>query len=182
AALFVLGLLYSVRGSCYMCTSAGDFKMRWAEQHYVFRGKDPSLVWERQNAVMKGLQVPARVENATLEPDLGLIEVPYPPWAYATGALFAWPSSFQTARVLFAAANLVTLALPGCSPGPSVWVVPDATSRAGFWRFRCSRLPASVRPLGSGNTVCWCLLHSRVQRSSLSEATGCSRACCLRPP
>src|SRR5262245_4787005 len=103
AVLLALGLAYFVKGSYYMFTSAGDFKMRWAEQHYIFRGKDPGAVWERQNAVMNGLQVAARVENATLEPDLGLIEVPYPPWAYVTGALFASPSSFQTARVLFAA-------------------------------------------------------------------------------
>src|SRR5215831_20882552 len=81
AALFALGLLYFVKGSYYMFTSAGDFRMRWAEQHYVFRGKDPSAAWERQNAIINGLQVPARVENATLEPDLGLIEEipPYPP-------------------------------------------------------------------------------------------------------
>src|SRR5215813_2223391 len=112
AALFALGLSYFVKGSYYMFTSARDFHQRWTEQHYVFRGKDPSAAWERQNAVMNGLQVPARVENATPEPDLGLIEEipPYPPWAYATGALFTWPSSFQTARVLFAAVNLVALA------------------------------------------------------------------------
>jgi hypothetical protein len=110
AALFALGLLYLVKGSYYMFTSAGDFKLRWAEQHYVFRGKDPSLVWERQNAVEKGLQVPVRAQNATLEPDLGPLAGAYPPWAYVTGALFTWTSSFQTARALFAAANLVTLA------------------------------------------------------------------------
>jgi hypothetical protein len=110
-ALFALGLLYFVKGSYYMFTSAGDFKLRWTEQHYVFRGTDPSAAWERQNAVMNGLQVRARVENATVEPDLGPIEeVPYPPWAYFTGALFTWPSSFQTARVLFAAVNLVAFA------------------------------------------------------------------------
>ena len=111
AALLVLGLSYFVKGSYYMFTSAGDFRMRWAEQRYVFRGKDPSAAWERQNAVINGLQVPARVENATLEPDLGPIEqVPYPPWAYVTGALFTWPSSFEGARALFGAVNLVAFA------------------------------------------------------------------------
>src|SRR5262245_61949717 len=107
AALFALGLSYLVKGSYYMFTSAGDFHQRWTEQHYVFRGKDPSVVWERQNAVGNGLQVPARAQNETLEPDLGPVLAAYPPWAYVTGALFTWPS-FETARVLFAAANLVT--------------------------------------------------------------------------
>src|SRR5262249_15782012 len=108
--LFALGLLYFVKGSYHMFTSAADFHRRWVEQQYVFRGKDPSAVWERYNAVANGLQVAARVQNATLEADLGPIDGVYPPWSYITGALFTWPSSFQTARALFAAANLLTFA------------------------------------------------------------------------
>src|SRR5262249_19084009 len=96
-------------GSYYMFTSADDFHSRWAEQHYVFRGKDPSPVYLLQNGVTNGLEVP-RAQNATLEPDLGSVGGPYPPWAYVTGALFTWPTSFQAARVLFGVANLATLA------------------------------------------------------------------------
>ena len=106
--LFLAGAAYLARGAYFAFSSSADFQLRWTEQQYVFRGKNPSAV-----IPLSRLPDPRRESYRDLppDPDLGTAIGGYPPWAYFTGAVFAWPSSFVAARWYFAGINLVLLAL-----------------------------------------------------------------------
>jgi len=102
-ALFLAGSAYSARGAYFALTSAADYQLRWTEQQYVFRGKNPSAIY-----VPRYPGAPPRDgshRTVLSDPDLGISIGGYPPWAYATGALFAWPSNRTAARWYFAALN-----------------------------------------------------------------------------
>jgi len=103
--LFLAGAAYLVRGVYFAVSLSADYQLRWTEQQYVFRGKNPSAIIfaDRPNAqAHRGIPP---------DPDLGTAIGGYPPWAYFTGAAFAWPSNFATARWYFTAINLVLLAV-----------------------------------------------------------------------
>jgi len=146
AILVVVGALYVARGSYFLFTSSGDFSLRWTEQHYVFRGKGPAEVWEHQDALTRGVPVPARSLHATLEPDLGKTDGAYPPWAYVTGAAFTWPSNMEAARVLYGVINLAVLA----------WLLR--------WAFGCAA--------GAGSLPGWFLAASVLATSSICTTLG----------
>jgi hypothetical protein len=112
ASLFlsVVGFIYLIHGSRLMFTFAGDYKMRWVEQHYVFQGKNPIDIFERGQAEAQNKPVPNRGRDSRIDPTLGPTYAGYPPWAYFTGAVLTWPSSFTTARCLNGIFNLFLLA------------------------------------------------------------------------
>jgi hypothetical protein len=103
AVLLLLSVFYAVRG--FMSYShvhpyedgVGfmDVNRRWAEAHYVLRGKNPFDVAfahsppARKVAPERQFDTP---RNSDVDADLGVPEgVVYPPWAYVTGILLLWP-------------------------------------------------------------------------------------------
>ncbi len=106
--LFLAGAAYLTRGVYFAVSSSADYQLRWTEQQYVFRGKNPSAVIPLTHSPTDTGQ---SYRNLPADPDLGTAIGGYPPWAYFTGAVFAWPSSFAAARWYFTGINLVMLAL-----------------------------------------------------------------------
>jgi len=117
--LFLAGTAYLARGVYFAASSAADYRLRWTEQQYVFRGKNPSSVMSPNRL----LQSHQQARNIPPDDDLGISIGGYPPWAYFTGAAFAWPSSLVMARWYFAAINLLLLALLMVWAGRLGWAV-----------------------------------------------------------
>jgi hypothetical protein len=89
-------------------SAAFDLRLRWQEQHYVFRHKNPYEV--RAQADARKPSAGSRLaDEAGIESDFGIPDPGYPPWAYATGAVLFWPSNWTVARCFFAAVNLLLL-------------------------------------------------------------------------
>jgi hypothetical protein len=108
--LSLIGLAYLIYGGHKLFTEAGDYRMRWVEQHYVFRGKNPVDVLERSQAEARNKPVPNKGRDASIDPDLGPVEGVYPPWAYFTGAALTWAPSFAMGRFLYGVFNLAVFA------------------------------------------------------------------------
>ncbi len=108
AVLFALAATILANGLCVLAMGYGgaDLSMRWCEQQYILRHKNPfdvyaSLLAARDRPIDQTTQV---------EPDLGIPTPSYPPWAYGTGLIFMWPSDPSTARHCFVAVNVLLLA------------------------------------------------------------------------
>ena len=111
ASLFLtlIGLIYLVYGGHGLFTSAGDYRMRWVEQHYVFRGKNPIDIFERAQAEAQNKSQPDKGRDTRIDPDLGPTDGGYPPWAYFAGAALTWEPSFAVGRCLYGVFNLALL-------------------------------------------------------------------------
>ncbi len=92
----------------------GDLNLRWREQQYVLRGKNPFDVYAAWRAEQDRHQEPQLDQSVAIDPDLGLPTPGYPPWAYGTGILFMWSADPMVVRFCFAGVNLVLL---GCIAG-----------------------------------------------------------------
>lgn len=105
--LLVIGTAYLIRGTYFLFTDAGDFNLRWVEQQYVFRGKNPIDLAERYVAELEGKPAPQVPRDSSIDSDLGPANGGgYPPWAYITGAVLSWPSTPTAARWYFGLINL----------------------------------------------------------------------------
>jgi hypothetical protein len=89
---------------------AVDLRLRWQEQHYIFRHKNPFEVRDQWDAAQKSRTADFK-EDRAIEPDLGIPRPGYPPWAYGTGTVLMWPSQWTAARYYFAAVDFVLLLL-----------------------------------------------------------------------
>ncbi len=113
AALIIWAAVYALRGQRQTDTVGGfDMHLRWVEEQYILRGRDPYRVeerWQREHPGKNPLNVgweirdqhewhlgqpvlfrPDRIRDE-VDPDLGPPGLGYPPWAYFTGVLFLWP-------------------------------------------------------------------------------------------
>src|SRR5258708_3325591 len=104
-----LAIAHPLRGlSCLVVGSdrrdAVDLKLRWTEERYFLRGKNPFDVWSSHSprAAQNGISFgrPAEVER-----DIGGPDPAHPPWGYVTGLFYLWPS-WPAVRVYFAGLNL----------------------------------------------------------------------------
>jgi hypothetical protein len=124
-----------------------DLRLRWQEQHYVFRQKSPFDVRDRWDAIKRGSGSNG-VREPEVEPDLGVPRPGYPPWAYATGAALYWPSNWTAARYYFAGVNLILLFLL------SAWAYQvGANAGTPIGRLFCAAVPATFSihsTLGTG--------------------------------
>src|SRR5262249_34582945 len=117
AFLSFLAVGYLTKGTYHLVLDQGpigaiDLHLRWQEQHYVFRHKNPFDVRDRwDEAQGSGGSIPRR--EPAIEPDLGRPRPGYPPWAYATGSALFWPASWTAARCYFATIDLFLLFLLG---------------------------------------------------------------------
>jgi hypothetical protein len=107
--LLAASTTYLIRGALIWKEHGGDFGMRWGEQQYVHRGKNPFDVWETWNAQQHGVEPPRTGRNAAIEPDLGRMVAAYPPWAYFTGAVLLWPKSYAAAKWYWSAINILCM-------------------------------------------------------------------------
>jgi hypothetical protein len=108
--LAVLGLVFVVYGAYAMFTHPIDYKQRWVEQHYVFRGKNPIDIFERVEAEKQNKPPPANGRDTRVDPDLGSTDGGYPPWSYFTGAALTFGPSFAFSRFFHGIVNLALLA------------------------------------------------------------------------
>jgi hypothetical protein len=109
AGLSVLAGFYVIRAGAQLVTFNGyDLHLRWVEEQYVLRGRDPFQVVKRYHQENQGRGIPDlrshewhlgapvlfrpdRIRDE-VEPDLEAPFWPnYPPWAYFTGLLFVFP-------------------------------------------------------------------------------------------
>jgi hypothetical protein len=92
----------------FMPEGGGDLRLRWQEQQYVLRHKNPFDVYAANRPEMD--QPDPQLDPSTaVEPDLGIPTPGYPPWAYGTGIIFMWSPDRFVVRLCFAALNLVFL-------------------------------------------------------------------------
>jgi Glycosyltransferase family 87 len=120
--LLFVGALLSIAGSnvvagfwwLFMPEGGGDLYMRWQEQQYVLRHKNPFDVYAASVAEPNQPESPL-----VLEPDLGQPKPGYPPWAYGTGISFMWSRDIFVVRLCFAAVNLLFL---GCIAAWNFWL------------------------------------------------------------
>lgn len=113
ALLGALALFHLGRGVRYAAFDSSpyvpsDLRLRWQEQHYVFRGKNPYEVFNQFEQFANGGERPR--PEAAVDPDLGKPSPGYPPWSYATGALLVWPDDWTLAKRGFALLELLLLA------------------------------------------------------------------------
>ena len=110
ALLLALGMWHVLSGAYTLAfgtdwdVSGVDLSQRWREQRYVLKGQNPMTA---AAAWFEG-------DDSLIDPAIG---VPgnggYPPWAYATGAIFMWGDDWDVTRRLWAAVNLLSAAVIG---------------------------------------------------------------------
>jgi hypothetical protein len=108
--LSLLGLVYLIYGSHLMFTHSGDYRMRWIEERYVFRGKNPADVFTRIQAEEHHTALPTNGRPNSIDPDLGPADGAYPLWSYFTAILFTWPPTFESGRVYNGVLSLLVFA------------------------------------------------------------------------
>jgi hypothetical protein len=148
-ALSVWAVTYILRAQGQTDTVSGfDLHLRWVEQQYVLRARDPfrvvgawrrenpgrdptNLAWNQRDRHEWHVERPALFRSQAaandVEPDLGPPAPGYPPWAYFTGLLLVsapWPAAYWW-YLLVSVASALTL---------SLWIWKDAANLPGTFR------------------------------------------------
>jgi hypothetical protein len=108
--LAFVGFGYLVHGTYGQLTQAGDYRMHWIEERYVFRGKNPADIFARIQAESQHKPVPHNGRDNSVDADLGPADGAYPLWSYFTAALLTWPPTFDSGRFYNCVVNLALFA------------------------------------------------------------------------
>ncbi len=151
--LTVLAAVYLARGLWNLAMddpSAGDLRMRWSAQRYVFERQNPYDVQAHVWTLQEGREPPVTERRVEPRSDLGAPGiVGDPPWAFVSGALLFAPG-WPAVRWTYAALNL--LALGGI--GRWAWKQGRPFGWRGAWLLSASALAlgAHSTTLGVGQT------------------------------
>jgi hypothetical protein len=112
ASLFLslIGFGYLIHGTYAMFTRSGDYKMRWVEERYVFRGKNPADIFARIQAQARHRPILDNGRDSWIDPDLGPADGIHPLSSYFTAALLTWPPTFASGRAYNGVLSLLFLA------------------------------------------------------------------------
>ena len=151
--LTVLAAVYLIRGFTVLVadpTAAGDLRIRWSAQQYVFLGQNPYDVQTRVWAEQEGEPVPPCPRPVEPREDLGAPGiVGEAPWSFVSGVLLFGPP-WPTVRWTFAALNLLALIVIG----RWAWNAGRAHGRPSAWMLCASSLAlgSHATSLGVGQT------------------------------
>lgn len=110
--LAVVNLAIGFRNMLLIESWKGDLWVRWVNQRYVARGKNPYDVSFAAKAKQAGLPEPQVPRDASVDPDIGPpVDVCYPPWSFFTAKFLVPALSWRFARIYYACLNLAALVL-----------------------------------------------------------------------
>jgi hypothetical protein len=114
AVLLAGAVAYHAKGFTLLFGDRGgdDFHQRWIELRYVAKGQNPYDVY--YHVFNRGAKPWSDARDARLDPAIGHPDDGgYPPWAFASGWLFLWPS-WPAALWYYAFLSLAAVAVVGC--------------------------------------------------------------------
>lgn len=148
--LLLLAGAYHAKGVYHLTVGteygdAVDLRLRWCEQHYMLRGRNPFDVWavHASRPRQQGVIPRETGRSSAIDPDLSVCDPAHPPWGYVSGALFFFPS-WPLARWYFACLSLgASLAI-----GTWAWRQGRAHQRQTAWLWA-----AAVLAIGGSATA-----------------------------
>jgi hypothetical protein len=118
--LFVATIMLTVLGGIFLIdglrtltapTFGGDLLMRWREQQLVLSGINPYDVSANSLDLPTTPSETERLKNLKEAPIESIMSSGYPPWSFVAGRLFVYSGNFRITQYVFAALNVLALAL-----------------------------------------------------------------------